>query len=139
VIEVTPELIILWAGKYEEARQLGRHAIEWFKTETPTENAVKQFLDAHYRQVIPDFSAIVAPAGENWFYVLGNVQRGGSPCRGNYAVCGTGAKLFQELAGEPRYHEGDESPDLTALRLTNDLDERNLYRGDNLFQLWSRI
>ena len=67
VIEVTPELMILWAGEYGEACQLARRAIEWFRAETPTHENVQQFLDAHYREVIPNFHAIVAPAGENWF------------------------------------------------------------------------
>jgi hypothetical protein len=132
VIEVTPELVIMWAGDYGQACQLGRRATEWFRAETPTQDAVGQFLDAHYREVIPDFCAIVAPAGENWLYVLGNVQRGESPSCGTYAVAGTGAKVFQELAGEARYHEGDESPDLTALRLTNDLLTKEISTGETI-------
>jgi hypothetical protein len=132
VIEITPELMILWAGEYGEACQLARCAIEWFRAETPTHNNVQQFLDAHYREVIPNFCAIVAPAGANWFYCLGNVQRGESPACGEYAVAGSGAKVFQSLAGETRYLEGDESPDLTALRLTNELLTKEISTGETI-------
>jgi hypothetical protein len=132
VIEITPELMILWAGEYGEACQLARRAIEWFRAEMPTLNNVEQFLYTHYREVIPNFCAIVAPAGANWFYALGNVQRGETPSCGEYAVAGSGTKVFQALADEARYHEGDESPDLTALRLTNDLLTKEISTGETI-------
>ena len=64
VIEVTPELVILWAGKYDEACRLARHSKEWFRTDPPTCDSVRQLLEAHYPVSTPHFSAIIASATE---------------------------------------------------------------------------
>src|ERR1700720_4202690 len=49
VIEVTPELVILWAGSYSKARQLAQRARDWFKGDRANADDVLQLLYEHYR------------------------------------------------------------------------------------------
>jgi hypothetical protein len=133
VIEVSPELMILWAGDYGAACRLGRRAIEWFRAETPTQGAVEEFLHAHYRGGIPNFFAIVASPSANWLFVLGDVERGESESCGEYAVSGRGAQMFRELADKAWYHQGDQSSaDLIALRLANELMTKEISTGETI-------
>ena len=80
---------------------------EWFGDCAPTQDSVLQLLEAHYRVSIPNFWAIIAPATENWYYILGDVQKGASPSCGEYAVAGTGTSIFRGLVNETRLREGD--------------------------------
>src|SRR3984893_5069593 len=106
VIEITPEIAILWAGKYGEARNLAKRAKDWFREGRPTADDVQQLVETHYRDEIPNFWAIIAPAGENWFYTLGEVTRAESSLCGPYAVAGTGAEVFQTLVRATTRPEG---------------------------------
>src|ERR1700731_4923338 len=65
VIEVTPELVILWAGRYIEACQLAQRAKDWFRGNRVTADDILQLLYTHYRAPSPYFQAIIAPSAEN--------------------------------------------------------------------------
>jgi hypothetical protein len=110
---------------------------EWFGDCAPTQDSVLQLLEAHYRVSIPNFWAIIAPATENWYYILGDVQKGASPSCGEYAVAGTGTSIFRGLVNETRLREGDIlSTDLTALRLANELLAREIITGETIHALF---
>ena len=83
VIEITAELIILWSGKYDEACKLERRAKDWFREDNHTAHDLDQFVEAHYRDQIRDFYAIIAPARENWVYTLGGLHGRNLLCAGH--------------------------------------------------------
>ena len=134
VIEVTPALVILWAGRYNEACQLAQRAKDWFRGNRATADDVEQLLYTHYREPIPDFQAIIAPAAENWMYIIGNVKRGNSILGGEYAVAGTGAEAFQTVVDEASLPEGDTvTPDATALSFSSALMSSEVLTSEPIY------
>jgi hypothetical protein len=75
VIEITPELVILWSGDFNAAHSLAIRAKEWFKSPHITDAQIQTFLETFYKYPTPNFHSIIAPATDNWFYVMGNVQK----------------------------------------------------------------
>ncbi len=132
VIEITPELVILWAGDYNVACALATRAKDWFTASNITDEDTHQFLDTFYREPIQNFYGIVAPASDNFFYIMGNVQKGESPSYGQYAVAGSGVEVFRAFANEARRLEGDDLPHLTAIRLANELLTREIATGETI-------
>jgi hypothetical protein len=134
VIEITPEMVILWAGRYDEAYKLARRAKDWFREGRPTADDVQQLVEAHYRDKIPNFWAIIAPAGENWFYTLGEVTKAESSLCGPYAVAGTGAEVFQTLVSATPLPEGGTiTPDLMAFSFSGELMSREILTGEPIY------
>jgi hypothetical protein len=134
VIEVSPELVILWAGQYGKARELARRAEEWFRPDSQSHEDMRQFLHAHYRTQDRCLQAIMAPAHKDWLYVLGDVQKAESTLCGQYAVAGSGANVFRAIADEAHHREGDTvTPDLTALWLASDLMAREITAGQTIY------
>jgi hypothetical protein len=64
---------------------------------------------------------------------LGSVQKGASPSYGEYAVAGSGVDVFRAFADEIHHPEGDASPDLTALKLANDLVTREITTSETIY------
>jgi hypothetical protein len=134
VIEVSPDLVMLWAGQYEKARELARRAEEWFGPDSQSHEDVRQFLHAHYRTQDPYLHAIIASAHKDWLYVLGHVETAESTLCGQYAVAGSGAKLFRAIADEARHREVDTvTPDLTGLWLASDLMAREITAAETIY------
>jgi hypothetical protein len=136
VIEVTPELVILWAGRYSEACQLAQRAKDWFRGNRATADDVQQLLHTHYREPCPDFQAIIAPAAENWMYIIGNVKRGNSILGGEYVVAGSGTEAFQTVVDGtyPYLPEGDTvTPDATALSFSSALMAREISTSEPIY------
>jgi len=130
VIQVAPQLVILWAGDYNAARKLAIHAKKWFTSTSPTNADVDRFLELHYRDPIENFHAIIAPAEGNWCYRLGNIQKGESLSWGSYLVGGSGAEIFREIVDQTLRREG--TADLVALKLANDLLVREIGTGQTI-------
>ena len=99
VIEVSPELVSLWAGQYGKACELARRAEEWFRPDSQSHEDVRQFLHTHYRTQYRSLQAIIAPAHKDWLYVLGDVVKAELTLCGQYAVVGSGANLLPSNCG----------------------------------------
>jgi hypothetical protein len=128
-IEITPQLVILWSGDHSSARRLATRARDWFTTPNPSENDVRGLLDAHYRELISNFHAIIAPAVGDWFYTIGAVQRSQSPVFSDYAVAGSGTEIFTRMAAQMLPSEGVVPPELETLRLANELMAQEIVTG----------
>jgi len=133
IIEIAPDLAILWSGDYNAARVLATRAQEWLTAPDYNKEDLRRSLDTYYRERIPEFNAIIAPSSEHWFYTLGSVQKGASPSYGEYAVAGSGVEVFRAFADEIRRPEGDASPDLIALKLANDLVTREITTSETIY------
>jgi len=134
VIEVTPELVILWAGSYSKACQLARRARDWLKANQANADDVLPLLYQHYREASPDFQAIITPAAEDWMYIIGNVKRGKSALGGEYAVAGTGAEAFQTVMDGAYLPEGDTvTPEATALSFSSALLAREILTSEPIY------
>jgi hypothetical protein len=129
VIEITPQLVILWSGDYPLAHQLAMRARDWFTMSSPSEDDVRGLLDAHYREPIPQLHAIIVPASGDWFYTIGEVQRKHSSGCGEYIVAGTGAEIFMEMANQMLPSDGTVPPELDALRLANEFMAQEFITG----------
>jgi hypothetical protein len=129
VIEVTPQLVILWSGDYSAAHQLATRARDWFTMSSPSEDDVLGLLDAHYREPIPKLHAIIVPASGDWFYTTGTVQRNQSSGCGEYIVAGTGTEIFTEMAHQILPSDGVIPPELEALRIANDFMAQEMITG----------
>lgn len=121
VVEITPQLVILWSGPYPCARQLATRARNWFTTPNPSEDDVRGLLDAHYQGPIPNFHAMIVPSYGDWFYNIGTVHRSQSAACGEYAVAGRGTDIFTRMATQMLPSEGLVPPELEALRIANEL------------------
>jgi hypothetical protein len=86
-------------------------------------------LEEHYREPIPNFQAIIAPATGDWFYIIGMVKRAQSAACGEYVVAGSGADIFARMATEMRPSEGIIPPELEALRIANELMAQEFITG----------
>jgi hypothetical protein len=134
VIEITPELVILWADNYSKACQLARRAKDWFRENRATADDVQQLLYTHYREPSPDFQAIIAPAAEDWIYLIGDVKMGNE-----FAAAGSGAQTFQTVVdgSYPYLPEGDTvPPDLTALSFSSALMGREILTSEPIYSLF---
>ena len=118
VIEITPQLVILWSGNYPLAHQLATRARDWFTMSSPSEDDVLGLLDAHYREPIPKLHAIIVPASGDWVYTIGAVQ-----------VAGTGSEIFMEMAHQMLPSAGVIPPELEALRIANDFMAQEMITG----------
>jgi hypothetical protein len=128
-IEITPKLVILWSGDYSSARQLATRARDWFTMPNPSEDDVRGLLGAHYREPISDFHAMIVPASGDWFHNVGPVQREQSLACGEYAVAGTGAEIFRQMATQMLPSEGVVPPELEVLRMANELMAQEIVTG----------
>ena len=118
VIEITPQLVILWSGDYLLARQLAMRARDWFTTSSPSEDDVRGLWDKYYGKPIPGLHAIIVPASGDWLYNIGVVQKNQSPGCGEYFVAGTGAAIFTKIATKMIPSEG--TPEHEALRIASE-------------------
>jgi hypothetical protein len=129
VIEITPQLVILWSGDYPPAHQLAMRARDWFTMSNPSEDDVRGLLVAHYREPIPKLHAIIVPASGDWLYTIGRVERNQSPACGEYRVAGTGTEVFEQMATEMLPSYETVPPELEALRIANDFMAQELITG----------
>jgi hypothetical protein len=136
VIEITPQLVILWSGDYALAQQLARRARGWFRTSSPSEDDVRGLLDAHYREPIPGLHAIIVPASGDWLYNIGAVQRNQSPGCGEYFVAGSGSEIFTKMATQMLPSEGIVSPEHEALRIANQCMTNEFFDGEPIRALF---
>lgn len=130
VIEITPQLVILWSGDYLSAHQLAARARDWFRSPNPSEDDVRGLLDAHYREAIPNFHAMIVPASGDWLYNIGAVQRNQSLGCGEYFVAGTGREIFTEMVSRMLPSDGIVPPELEALRIANDFMAQEMITGE---------
>jgi hypothetical protein len=137
VIEVTPQLVILWSGDYPTARQLATRARDWFTMSSPSEDDVLGLLYAHYREPIPKFQAIIVPASGDRLYTIEAVQRNQSSGCGEYIVGGTGSEIFTEMVHQMLPSDGVIPPELEALRIANDFMAQEMITGAPVRTLFS--
>jgi len=131
VIEISPELIALWSGDYFAARVFAQRATDWFRDAPVNEEALVTFLEAHYRQPVPDFSAIIVPGNNaNRISTIGEVYRSSSSFAGEYLVAGRGRTIFKDMVDVMRPEES--APDVAGLRIVNDLTAREIVTGEPL-------
>ena len=132
VIEISPELVALWSGDYFKARVFAQRATDWFRDAPVNEEALVGFLEAHYRQPVSNFWAIIVPSNNaNRFYYIGKVYRSSSPFAGEYLVAGQGQTIFKDMVDVMRPEE-ESPPDVAGLRILNDLTAREIVTGEPL-------
>jgi hypothetical protein len=130
VIEINSNLVALWAGNYHEACLFARRAMTWFRGEINSNDDLLAFLDAHYRQRVPNFYAIVATANQD-FYKIGDMYQSTSSFAGVYAVAGSGNQLFRKMMEEMIPREDDTvAPDIDGLQIANDFMAREVVTGE---------
>jgi hypothetical protein len=122
VIQITPDLVAVWAGSYDHACQFARRAKTWFAGRSATEEEVISFIEAHYRERVQNFCAIIAPSATDWYFKLGDVVESESSLAGGYAVAGSGSQIFRSRVDRMSPREDDTvAPDLDGLHIANDL------------------
>jgi hypothetical protein len=65
IVEISPNLVALWAGDPEEARRFADRAAACFEGKVVEEDSLEKFLSDNYSQHVPNFDAIVAPADQS--------------------------------------------------------------------------
>ncbi len=130
VIEISPNLVALWAGSSEEVRRFADRVAACFAGRDVGEDDLERFLSDDYSEHIPNFHAIIAPADQDWLYSLGDVDSSFSSFAGHYFVAGTGKQLFRDMVDRATPRE-DSNPlaDIDALRIANDLMMQEIVTG----------
>ena len=101
VIEISPELIALWSGDYFAARVFAQRATDWFRDAPVNKEALVWFLEAHYRQPVPNFSAIIVPGNNaNWFLHYWRID--GKTAPSTLTLKGDSIEKFFNLRGDGR-------------------------------------
>jgi hypothetical protein len=99
VIEINPYLVALWAGDFEEARRFADRARSCFNSRQAELEDMERFNELWYPMQPHNFWAIIAPAGNDWWYQIGpGFWRHSSPSCGEYVVTGKGAEDFMDFA-----------------------------------------
>lgn len=130
VIEISSNLVALWAGDYNEAQRFAERAAEWLNGGTIGESDIVAFLEEFYRQRIPNFHAIIIPAHQDWFYQIGDVSRSISLFAGEYAVAGSGREIFRKMMDQMTPNEaGRLAPDFDGLRISSELLAQEIATG----------
>jgi hypothetical protein len=124
LIEITPDLVILWSGDYDWAVRLARSARDRFACGSYSETDIVNFLNASHVEGVPSNSgAIVAPlTGRAWS--IGDVAKGNAPTFRDYLAAGSGAPTFENVIAEPIHYLTESGrPDIDALHVANTLLE----------------
>jgi hypothetical protein len=122
IVEITPKLVLLWAGDYNYAKKYAIRMKHWFSQIDPNEDTISSFHRGNFDPSVDNFWALIVPSGTDWFYAVGSVTRSLSNFAGEYAVAGTGSKLFEQVVTNmsPR-DDNILAPYVDGLRVANDL------------------
>jgi hypothetical protein len=122
IVEITPKLVLLWAGDYNYAKKSAIRMTEKFNVIEANEETIARFVKEYLPSPVGNFGALIVPSGTDWFYALGDVTQSSSSFAGEYAAAGEGTKLFQRVVTllSPR-DNNTIAPHVDGLRLANDL------------------
>jgi len=122
IIEITPQLVLLWAGDYNYAKRFALLTKSCFSRTAFDQASIFDFVKHTHDPSVSNFCALIVPYGTDWFYALGNVKRSRSDFAGEYTVAGTGAELFQRVVTMmPPRADSTIARHVDGLRLVNEL------------------
>jgi len=122
IVEISPSLLLLWAGDYNYATVFAKRAKAFFDGVDVNADTISNFVRTYYRTSANNFWALIIPFSGDWLCTVGDVTHSQSAFAEEYWVAGTGTDLFRQIVGSlsPRA-DGAIAPHIDGLRLANDL------------------